>query len=135
MATTLVPSNFQPHFKRVSAGEDRHADVYCAIASLAGNGKTLDDIRKQAETLGVPKTGPYYPYIDGDLIAKLLAAHGLVATVWKESKDFKDLTDVAIAMVPLPVFLRSSAMCRSAFMRAFSTGMRPSFSNSDECAS
>ena len=42
MATTLVPSNFQPHFKRVSAGEDRHADVYCAIASLAGNGKTLD---------------------------------------------------------------------------------------------
>ncbi|MFZ2392588.1 MAG: hypothetical protein WBI05_13435 [Rhodoferax sp.] len=62
-------------------------------------GKTLDDIRKQAETLGVPKTGPYYPYIDGDLIAKLLAAYGLVATVWKESKDFKDLPDVAIAMV------------------------------------
>ena len=99
MATTPAPSNFQPHFKRVAAGEDRHADVYCAIASLVGNGKTLDDIRKQAETLGVPKTGPYYPYIDGDLIAKLLAAYGLVATVWKESKDFKDLTDVAIAMV------------------------------------
>ena len=99
MATTPVPSNFQPHFKRVAAGDDRHADVYCAIASLVGNSKTLDDIRKQAETLGVPKTGPYYPYIDGDLIAKLLAAYGFVATVWKESKDFKDLPDVAIAMV------------------------------------
>ncbi|WP_138514546.1 hypothetical protein [Rhodoferax bucti] len=99
MATALVPSNFQPHFKRVAAGEDRHADVYCVIASLVGNAKTLDDIRKQAETLGVPKTGPYYPYIDGDLIAKLLAGYGLVATVWKESKDFKDLPDVAIAMV------------------------------------
>eukprot|EP01030_Chromulinospumella_sphaerica_P006575 gene6575-biopygen5707 len=99
MATTPAPSNFQPHFKRVAAGEDRHADVYCAIASLVGNGKTLDEIRRQAETLGVPKTGPYYPYIDGDLIAKLLAAHGLVATVWKESKEFKDLPDVAIAMV------------------------------------
>ena len=99
MATVPVPSNFQPHFKLVAAGEDRHADVYCAIASLVGNGKTLDDIRKQAETLGVPKTGPYYPYIDGDLIAKSLAAYGLVATVWKESKDFKDLPDVAIAMV------------------------------------
>lgn len=99
MATAPTITIFQPHFKRIAAGEDRHADAYCVIASLVGNGKTLDDIRKQAETLGVPKTGPYYPYIDGDLIAKLLAAHGLVATVWKESKDFKDLPDVAIAMV------------------------------------
>ena len=32
--------------------------------------------------------------------------------------------------VPLPVFFRSSAMCRSAFIRALSTGMRPSLWNS-----
>ena len=32
--------------------------------------------------------------------------------------------------LPLPVFFRSAAMCRSAFMRAFSTGSRPSRSNS-----
>ena len=37
--------------------------------------------------------------------------------------------------LPLPVFFRSSAMWRSAFMRALSTGMRPSLSNSDEWAS
>ena len=37
--------------------------------------------------------------------------------------------------LPLPVFLRSSAMCRSAFMRALSTGMRPSLLNSVVCAS
>ena len=37
--------------------------------------------------------------------------------------------------LPLPVFFKSSAMCRSAFMRALSTGMRPSLLNSDECAS
>ena len=37
--------------------------------------------------------------------------------------------------LPLPVFFRSSAMCRSAFMRALSTGMRPSLSNSEEWAS
>ena len=37
--------------------------------------------------------------------------------------------------LPLPVFLRSSAMWRSAFMRAFSTGMRPSLLNSVACAS
>ena len=84
MATTPTNVTFLPYFRRVPAGEDRHADVYCVIATLAGNGKTFDDIRKQAETLGVPKTGPYYPYIDGDLIAKLLAAQRLVATVWKE---------------------------------------------------
>ena len=37
--------------------------------------------------------------------------------------------------LPLPVFFRSSAMCRSAFMRALSTGMRPSLVNSVVCAS
>ena len=31
---------------------------------------------------------------------------------------------------PLPVFFRSSDMCRSAFIRAFSTGIRPSLLNS-----
>src|SRR3990167_7172015 len=35
--------------------------------------------------------------------------------------------------LPLPVFLMSSAMCRSAFMRALSTGMRPSLLNSVAC--
>jgi hypothetical protein len=34
------------------------------------------------------------------MIAKLLAAHGLVATVWKEcAKGYADLPEVAIAMV------------------------------------
>ena len=37
--------------------------------------------------------------------------------------------------LPLPVFFSSSAMWRSAFMRAFSTGMRPRRLNSDACAS
>ena len=37
--------------------------------------------------------------------------------------------------LPLPVFFRSSAMCRSAFIRALSTGMRPSLLNSVEWAS
>ena len=37
--------------------------------------------------------------------------------------------------LPLPVFFRSSAMCRSAFMRALSTGMRPSLLNSVAWAS
>ena len=37
--------------------------------------------------------------------------------------------------LPLPVFLRSPAMCRSAFMRALRIGVRPSLLNSVACAS
>ena len=37
--------------------------------------------------------------------------------------------------LPLPVFFRSPAMCRSAFIRALRTGMRPSLLNSEACAS
>jgi len=37
--------------------------------------------------------------------------------------------------LPLPVFFRSAAMCRSAFIRALSTGTAPSLLNSVERAS
>ena len=37
--------------------------------------------------------------------------------------------------LPVPVFARSSAMCRSAFMRALSTGSAPSLLNSVACGS
>ena len=90
------PQGFTPFFKRVSQGEDRHADIYACIAILTN--KTIADIQQQAESLGVPKLGPFYPYLDGDMIAKILVAHGLVATVWKEAAGYHDLPDVAIAM-------------------------------------
>lgn len=98
MATTpTTPTTFQPAFKRVSQ-QGRHDDTFAAIAILTG--KSLDAIMRQAETMGLPKTGPYFPWIDGDMIAKLLAAHGLVAGVWKEcEKGYADLPEVAIAMV------------------------------------
>jgi len=91
------PQGFTPFFKRVSQGEDRHADIYACIAILTN--KTIADIQQQAESLGVPSVGPYYPYLDGDMIAKILVPHGLVATVWKEAAGYNDLPDVAIAMV------------------------------------
>ena len=96
MATTTNSSTFQPAFKRV-AQQDRHDDTFAAIATLTG--KTLDSILRQAETMGLPKAGPYYPWIDGDMIAKLLAGGGLVASVWKECSSYKDLPEVAIVMV------------------------------------
>jgi hypothetical protein len=99
MATTpqTTPSGFNPFFKRMSQGEDRHADIFAVCAMLTN--KSLADIQRQAEQLGVPKTGPYYAYLDGDMIAKILIEHGLVATVWKECFHFDELPDVAIVMV------------------------------------
>jgi len=96
MATTQSTTTFQPAFKRV-AQQGRHDDTFAVIAALSG--KTLDAVFRQAEDLGLPKTGPFFPWIDGDFIAKLLAGNGLVAMVWKECTSYKDLPEVAIAMV------------------------------------
>jgi hypothetical protein len=90
------PQGFTPFFKRVPQ-QDRHGDIYACIAILTN--KTIADIQQQAETLGVPKVGPFYPYLDGDMIAKLLVAHSLVATVWLEAKSYLELPEVALALV------------------------------------
>ena len=88
-ATPTTSTPFQPAFKRV-AQQERHDDTFAAIATLTA--KTLDSIMRQAATMGLPKTGPYFPWVDGDMIATLLAVHGLVATVWKECpKGYADL--------------------------------------------
>jgi hypothetical protein len=42
------------------------------------------------------------------------------------------IKDGDVRFAEMPVFLSSSDMCRSAFMRALSTGMRPSLLNSVE---
>ena len=95
-ATITTPSNFQPVFKRV-AQQDRHDDIICVLAMLTG--KTAESILRQGETLGLPKVGPYWPFADGDFIARLLASHGLVATVWKDCTSYKEISEVAIASV------------------------------------
>ena len=94
MATS--PQNgLQPAFVRVAQSE-RHDDALAVVAMLAHT--DLQQIRQQAEVFGLPQRGPFYPYIDGDMIAKLLTSRGLVGTVWKECKSFSELPDVAIAM-------------------------------------
>jgi hypothetical protein len=82
--TPTTSTSFQPAFKRV-AQQDRHDDTFAAIAILTG--KTLDSIMRQAETMGLPKTGPYFPWIDGDMIAKLCP------------KGYAEMPEVAIASV------------------------------------
>ena len=96
MATTPNPTSFQPTFRRV-AQQGRHDDIFAVISMLTG--KTTDAIFRQAEGLGLPKVGPFHAWIDGDMIAKLLAGGGLVATVWKECSSYKELPEVAIGMV------------------------------------
>jgi hypothetical protein len=94
--TPAAPSPFQPAFKRI-AQQGRHDDIFVVIAMLSGT--STDEVFRQAEALGLPTVGPYYAWVDGDIIAKLLARNGLVATVWKECRGYKDLPEVAIAMV------------------------------------
>ena len=96
MATPPNSTTFQPSFKRV-AQQGRHDDTFAVLAMLTG--KAMDAIFRQAEELGLPKIGPFHAWIDGDMIAKLLAGNGLVATVWKECANYKDLPEVAIVMV------------------------------------
>lgn len=95
MATTPIPSNFQPHFKRVSQGDDRHADLFAVVATLCG--KQINEVRLQAEAAGVPKTGPYYQHVvDGTTLAKILVHFGWVATVWKTCASFQEVSELAI---------------------------------------
>lgn len=93
LSASSVPSSA---YKRVPQ-QGRHDDTFAVIASIAS--KTLQEVFQQAEAFGLPKTGPYHAWIDGDLIAKLLAHYGWVATIWKESASVKDLPDLAMVMV------------------------------------
>ncbi len=93
-------AGFQPAFKHIGTS-DRHA---CALASIAIIASvSFDDVRLQAENFGMPKTGPYYQWIDADFIAKLLAHFGWVATVWKECANVANLPDLCMALVDYDV--------------------------------
>ena len=90
-----LPEGFVSPFKRV-AQEDRFDDALASVAILTG--KSLADVRKLAEQLGLPKTGPYW--VDNDMVAKLLMNLGsLVASNYKEFASIDALPDVAILLV------------------------------------
>ena len=93
--TSNVPPTLTP-FVRVQQ-RDRHEDIPACLAILTG--KSIDEVFKSMESSGLPKTGPYYGYITETIISGVLIKSNLVATVWKESKSWQDVPDVAIAMV------------------------------------
>lgn len=93
---TSTSTGFQPAFKHIGTN-DRHADSLACIAIIASS--TLKDVFEKGEQLGLPKTGPYYPRIDGDFLASLLAQYEWVATVWKECTNIANLPDLCLALV------------------------------------
>lgn len=95
MATT--PTATIPAFQRVQQSND-FDDAFACIATLTG--KTLAEVRQVAiDKLKHPKYGPYW--ITEDLIKKLFAYFGLIATPYKEFKGtISELApDVALLMI------------------------------------
>lgn len=88
---------FQPAFGFVSIEGDRHADSFAVVATVAG--VTLKDVFKQAEALGMPKTGPYNHWVDADLLGSLLAGYGWTTTEWKEVTAMTHLPVLSICLV------------------------------------
>ena len=97
MAATppAAPQGIQPAFKRVQQSDDFDCWAAC-IATITGT--SLDDVRKTAvEKFKLPAHGPYW--VTEELIAKLFAHYGFVATVYKEVSKITDIADVAICLV------------------------------------
>ena len=97
-AITLIAANsvtLTP-FVRVQQ-RDRHEDIPACLAILTG--KSIDEVFKSMESSGLPKTGPYHCYITETIISGVLIKSNLVATVWKESKSWQDVLDVAVVAI------------------------------------
>jgi hypothetical protein len=90
-------AGFQPAFQFVSIEGDRHGDALAVIASVAG--VSLKEVFKRAETLGMPKTGPYSHWVDSDLISSLLTIFGWSSTEWKEVTAMTHLPALSICLV------------------------------------
>lgn len=86
---------FQPAFNRVAQSES--CDCAFACISIIAN-KSLAEVKEAAvKQFKFPRHGLYW--IGEDLIAKLLAHFGFVATVYKETTTISELPTVAILMV------------------------------------
>lgn len=90
-------AGFQPAFQFVSTEGDRHGDAFAVIASVAG--VSLKEVFKRAETLGMPKTGPFSHSVDSDFISSLLTVFGWSSTEWKEVTAMTHLPALSICLV------------------------------------
>lgn len=94
-SSTNATQGFKPAFNRVQQSND-FDDPFACVAMITG--KTLDEVRQAAiDKFKHPKHGPYW--ITEDLIAKLLAHGGYVATVYKEGTGIASLPDLCLGLV------------------------------------
>ena len=93
-AATGPNLGFQPAFNRIESGD---CDCAFSCIGMIAN-KTIAEVKQAAVTnFKFPKYGPFW--IDQDLILKLFAHFGYVATIYKETTVIADLPDVAVLMV------------------------------------
>lgn len=86
---------FQPAFNRIAQSQDCDCAFAC-IAMIAN--RSLTDVKQAAVMqFKFPRHGLYW--IGEELICKLFAHFGYVATVYKETTVIADLPDVCILMV------------------------------------
>ena len=86
---------FQPAFTRVAQSES--CDCAFACISIIAN-KSLADVKETAvKQFKFPRHGLYW--IGEDLICKLFAHFGYVATIYKETTTISELPDVCLLMV------------------------------------
>ena len=98
MATTPAADStlsFKPVFNRVAQSQDCDCAFAC-IAMIAN--KTIEEVKQAAvSNFKFPRHGMFW--IDEDLICKLFAHYGYVATTYKQTTSIADLPDVALLMV------------------------------------
>lgn len=90
-------AGYEPSFAHIGTNNDRHACLLACIAIVAGT--TLEDVFKNAEALGLPKTGPYWDRLDGDFLTSLGATYGWVFSEWKEVTKIAALPELCLAVV------------------------------------
>lgn len=97
MTSTPSPGTqaIQPAFKRVQQSGDFDCAFAC-IAIIAG--KSLEEVREAAIThFGHPKHGPFW--IGEELICKLCAHFGFVASIYKEVTSHTHLPGVCMLLI------------------------------------
>ncbi|OYU26377.1 MAG: hypothetical protein CFE41_16605 [Burkholderiales bacterium PBB2] len=117
-----LPPGFVSPFKRVEM-KGTHDDLLACAAMLCG--KSMEDIKKMAVTLGMPANGPFY--MDEVLFRKILFNLSPLAV-----SDYKDLTDVAalpdVAVLCVDYDKHSEACRHVVFHHVRATEKTPSFS-------
>jgi hypothetical protein len=118
----LLPAGFQSPFKRVPM-QGTHDDMLACAATLCG--KTMDEIKKMAVTLGMRANGPFY--MDETLFRKILFnCSNLAVSDYKDFTSISALADVCLICCDYSKF--DESFRHVLFHHIRGTGTTPAFS-------